>query len=184
MLHRAEWYARQADQAVYLRGRHEAGLAGMAATLTTAYSAGDDLFVAHVGHSRAYLFRDGGLKRLTHDQTLDRNDQRGTAAGGDRAFRDLQHLLTDAIGMRVDGPLVEVEHCQLRDGDCVLLCTNGITDVVSEDQITEVLTVRRSIREQCCELVEMARRFGSEDNSTIVAAEYQIPAALQRPAVP
>jgi serine/threonine protein phosphatase PrpC len=184
MLHRAEWYTRQADQAVYLHGRHEAALTGMAATLTAAYSAGDDLFVAHVGHSRAYLFRDGVLKLLTQDQTLDLNDRRGTAAVADRAFRDLQHVLTDAIGMRVDGALVEVEHCRLRDGDCVLLCTNGITDVVGEDQITAVLAVRRSIREQCCELVEMAQRLGSEDNATIVGAEYRIPASRQRPPLP
>jgi protein phosphatase len=182
---RLEWYSRQADQAVYLRGRNDAQLEGMATTLTLAYSAGDDLFVAHVGHSRAYLFRDGRLQRLTRDHTLEQHlAERQGPTPVDRPFRDLQHALTDAIGYRVDGPLVDVDHVQLHDGDRVVLCTNGVTDVVSDERMAEVLAVRRRADDQSCELVELARDLGAEDNATVVLAEYQIPASpLRRPAV-
>jgi serine/threonine protein phosphatase PrpC len=185
IIKRLEWYSRQADQAVYLRGRSDAQLEGMATTLTLAYSAGDDLFVAHVGHSRAYLFRDGRLRRLTRDHTLERQlaDSQGPMPV-DRPFRDLQHALTDAIGHRVDGPLVDVDHIQLHDGDRVVLCTNGLTDVVSDERMAELLAVRRRAEDQSCELVELARELGAEDNATVVVAEYRIPASpLRRPSL-
>ena len=67
---RAEWYYHRADAAVSARARTHPALAGMATTVTAAYTAGEDLFVAHVGHSRAYLYRGGTLTQLTRDHTL------------------------------------------------------------------------------------------------------------------
>jgi len=70
---RAEWFYSQADAAVRARARTSPLLKGMTTALTAAYSVGDDLFVAHVGHSRAYLFREGELTLLTRDHTIERH---------------------------------------------------------------------------------------------------------------
>ena len=63
------------------------------------------------------------------------------------------------------------------NGDCVLLCTNGLTDVVDDDRIAEVLALRRKPSEQCAILTDLANREGGDDNVTVVLAQYQIPAS-------
>ena len=175
---RAEWFYRCADDAVVVKSRTNAVLTGMCTTLTAAYSAGDELFIAHVGHSRAYLFREGSLTQLTRDHTVAwQTTATGRLTGVDRGTRDLQHILTDTIGGRVEGPCVDVDQVRLSDGDIVLLCTNGLTDMVSDNRISEVLALRRASGEQCQLLVDLALRAGGTDNVTVVIAQYRIPEA-------
>ncbi len=173
---RAEWFHRRVDDAVVAQSRTHVVLAGMATTLTAAYSAGDDLFIAHVGHSRAYLFRDGHLTQLTRDHTMAWHTT-GTSrpARVSRATQDLQHILTDTIGGVTDGPIVDVDHIRLANGDQLLLCTNGLTDMVTDEKIAEALSLRRGAVEQCQLLVDLALQAGGEDNVTVTLAEYQIP---------
>jgi PPM family protein phosphatase len=173
---RAEWFYARADEAVHARASANATLQGMATSLTSAYSAGEDLFIAHVGHSRAYIFRDGSLTQLTRDHTLAQHladSKRPTSV--ERRAQDLQHILTDAIGAPGGHPLVEVERFTLKDRDYLLLCTNGLTDMVDDAQIAEVLALRRAPRDQCDILIELANRRGGRDNITVIVAEYQIP---------
>jgi protein phosphatase len=148
----------------------------MTTTLTVTYSAGDDLFFAHVGHSRAYLFRRGDLTLLTTDHTMQRHmeELRGPMPVEKRA-QDLGHILTNALGAEEGHSLSDVERFRLSNGDCILLCTNGLTDMVREDQIADVLALRRTPREQCDILIGLAVEQGGEDNATVVLAQYEIP---------
>jgi PPM family protein phosphatase len=176
VMKRTEWLYSQADAAVHARASSSEVLKGMTTALTAAYSAGDDLFVAHVGHSRAYLFREGGLTVLTRDHTIERHlADTNRPASVERRAQDLRHILTDALGAAGAQPQVEVERFQLLDGDCVLLCTNGLTDMVDNAGIAEVLALRRDPDEQCATLVDLANRAGGGDNITVVLAEYRIP---------
>ena len=173
---RAEWFYAQADAAIRVQAASNPLLKGMTAALTAVYTAGDDLFVAHVGHSRAYLFRDGALTQLTHDHTLAQHladSQR--PASIERRAQDLRHILTDAVGAAGAHPLVEVERFKLQHRDCVLLCSNGLTDLLDDQKIAEVLALRRAPAEQCDLLIDLANRAGGIDNVTVVLAEYQIP---------
>jgi serine/threonine protein phosphatase PrpC len=173
---RAEWFYAQADAAIRAQAANNPVLKGMTAALTAVYSAGDDLFVAHVGHTRAYLFRDGELTQLTRDHTLAQHladSQR--PASIERRAQDLRHILTDAVGAPGAHPLVEVERFKLQHRDCVLLCTNGLTDMVDDQKIAGVLALRRAPAEQCDILIDFANRAGGTDNITIILAEYQVP---------
>ena len=173
---RAEWYYSQIDAAVHARASANPALKGMTAAMTMAYSAGDDLFVAHVGHSRAYVFRDGRLELLTRDHTIERHmTDSSRPVSVERRAQDLKHILTDAIGAPGAHPLVEVERFQLMDGDTLLLCTNGLTDMVPDDRLAEVLASRRDPGDQCDTLIDLANRAGGGDNLTVVLAEYRIP---------
>ena len=175
---RAEWFYSQADVAVHTRAASDPVLRGMTTALTAAYSAGDQLFVAHVGHSRAYLFRDGTLTQLTVDHTIARHlADTGRPAAVERRAQDLCHILTDAVGAPGAHPMVEIEQFQLMNGDCVLLSTNGLTDMLNNDRIAEILSLRREPGEQCATLVEQANRAGGADNITVVLAEYHIPSS-------
>lgn len=174
---RAEWFYSQVDAAVHTRAASDPALKGMTAAMTAAVSSGEDLFVAHVGHSRAYLMRDGQLQALTRDHTIAQHlaDTNNRPAAVERRAQDLRHILTDAVGAPGAHPLVEVERFQLIHGDSVLLCTNGLTDMVNDARIAEVLALRRSPSEQCDALVDMANRAGGVDNITVILAEYRMP---------
>ena len=175
---RAEWFYAQADSAVHTRAASHPLLKGMTTAMTAAYSAGVDLFVAHVGHTRAYLFRGGDLMQLTNDHTIEQHlADTNRPAAVERRAQDVHHILTDAVGAPGGHPLVEIERYGLRDGDIVLLCTNGLTDTLTTEQIAETLTRRRAPQAQCMTLIDMANRAGGSDTATVVIAEYHIKAS-------
>jgi protein phosphatase len=183
IVERAEWYYQQADRAVLERARSDPRLAGMATTLTAAYTAGDALFVASVGHSRAYLFREGALIPLTRDHTLAEHfADCGGPSSVDRGIADLKHILTDTLGGNSQQPLVEVDQYHLKNRDCVVLCTNGLTDALDDEQIANVLALRRRPAEQCDLLLDFASSVqnGATDNMTVIVAEYRIPSEEER----
>jgi PPM family protein phosphatase len=175
---RAERFYRKVDQTVTEASQTHPALAGMSTTLTAACSAGDELFVVHVGHSRAYLYRGGLLTRLTRDQTLaQRRADTGRTFPTEFAAHDLRHVLTDAIGGLAGEPDIEIQNYLLMDGDLVFLCTNGLTDLVDDDRIAAVLRERHSqpLDAQCQTLVDLALERGGPDNITALLARYRIP---------
>jgi protein phosphatase len=174
IVERAEWFYSKADAAIRTHARTSAVLKGMTAALTAAYSVGDDLFIAHVGHSRAYLFREGLLTLLTRDHTIERPLAVTGPASIERA-QDLRHILTEAVGAPGAQPAVDVERFRLRNNDLLLLCTNGLTDMIDDDQIADVLALSRRPSEQCAILADLANGAGGADNITVVIAMYQIP---------
>ena len=175
MDHAQQFYSR-ADAEVFGKSLSGPLLTGIATSLTMTYSAGDTLFVAHVGHSRAYLFRNGALTLLTRDHTVERHlaGSKGLVSVERRA-QDGGHILTDAVGAGGGPPLVDVEQFRLANGDAVLLCTNGLTDAVDEGEIADDLARPRRAAEQCAMLTDLARERGNEDDVTVVLAQYQIP---------
>src|SRR4051794_31420897 len=118
------------------RGRQEPMYAGMGTTLTGAYTVGPEAFIAHVGDSRAYLFHGGILTRLTRDHTM---AQDALDAGLPVESRSWHHTLTNCLGGTGEPVWVEFHHVRLADGDELLLCTDGLTDRVSDEEIAAVL---------------------------------------------
>jgi protein phosphatase len=178
IMERVERFYRHVDVAVAYeqKDRRESVLQ---TTMTAAFGAGHDLFFAHVGHSRAYLFRDGQLMQLTHDQTLDWRRKAPLPVAPlvdvNAAARDLKHVLTDTIGMGgVVGPTIDLERFQLDDKDVVLVCTNGLTDVVDQEALIEVLASSRSPQDQSRTLVDLAMDRGGEDDATALVALHRI----------
>jgi protein phosphatase len=174
IIERSQWLYRRTHETVVRWYRAHLEIGRMAATLTGMYSAGSDLFVANVGHSRCYLFRRGLLTQLTRDQTLRERFTNGAQpVPVTRGLEDGGHLLTNSIGGDGEVPGVMVEHFRLEPDDCVLLCTNGLTDMVSDDDIAETLAARRTPTEHCDQLVDAALANGGTDNVTVVVANYE-----------
>jgi protein phosphatase len=173
---RLEWSYGRVNEAVQRRGRTAPELANMATTLTAAVSAGDDLFIAHVGHSRAYLFRAGELRQLTRDQTVENRiavSSRPTMFA--YATDDLRQILTDTLGGSAGRPNVQLGQYRLASGDCVLLCTDGLTSVVPDDRIADALSERRRVQDMCDALIQLALDAGAPDNVTVVLAQFEVP---------
>ena len=147
-------------------------------TLTAIFGAGRDLFFAHVGHSRAYLLRDHLLMRLTRDHThaAGINDvSMAPLIDIKAASRDLTHILTGSLGAHSGGLTVDLERFRILDRDRVLICTNGLSDVVDPQVIGAVMGTEQTPDQQCAELLAAADAAGASDDVTAVIAHYRIP---------
>src|SRR5262249_29394939 len=136
---------------------------------------------AHVGDSRAYLFHGGSLKRLTRDQTLAQSlADAGEIRQDEVAEHPTRHILTGAIATRGTFVQVELRHHRLADGHQLLLCTDGLTEMVSEEAIAQALAAAKSAADACRRLVDLALEGGGKDNVTVALGRYRIPDAASR----
>jgi protein phosphatase len=158
------------------RAQRDPALEGMGTTLTAVRSLGRDLVIAHVGDSRAYLFRAGALHRLTRDHTYAQLlVDVGQLAPGDVASSPHRHLLTNALGGSITDVQVDTDRLRLEDGDRVLLCSDGLTDLVDEESLTQILQGATRSSDACEHLVQQALDRGGRDNVTVIVAAYRIP---------
>jgi len=129
-------------------------LRGMGTTVTLAYSLNNELFVAHVGDSRCYLCRHGTLYRLTRDHTVvEELIRHGVLSAEEAAHHCLRHVITNAVGTNSLDVKVEVHKVHLESGDRVLLCSDGLTNMISDDEINQILQIDAEPEQVCRRLV-------------------------------
>jgi protein phosphatase len=166
---RVELVFQRMQQTLVEQGRADPKFASMGTTLTAAYTVGPEAFIGHVGDSRAYLYHARHLTQVTRDHTL---AQDCLDAGLPVPGRSWHHRLTNCLGAN-DAPLhVEFHHLHLADGDQLLLCTDGLTDMVSDEEIAELLGRDGDPRETASALIDRALACGGKDNVTVVVAHY------------
>jgi serine/threonine protein phosphatase PrpC len=154
----------------------EPHLAGMGTTMTLAVSLGDDLVIAHVGASRAYIFRRGHLLTLTSDQTVAQLlAKAGVIQPEEVPGHFARRVLTGTITAAGENAEVELRHVKLADGDQLLLCSDGLTEAVAEAKISDVLGKELPAVHASKALVAQALAAGGEDDVTAVLARYHIP---------
>jgi len=143
---------------------------GMGTTVTAALLSGDRLAVAHVGDSRGYLMRGGTLRQLTRDDTF---VQALVDQGGLTPAEARRHPQRSLVTRAVQGAPVEPATTALtaEPGDRLLLCSDGLSDVVEDHAIAWALTAHPD-RQQCAEqLVKLVQQAGAPDNVTVVVAD-------------
>ena len=164
-----EEIAQQANRKIHRLAQEDSSRAGMGTTLTAALVSKEEVAFGHVGDSRAYLLRGGQLKRLTKDHSLVEELRRQGRLTEEEAEEHPQRsIITRALGPE---PSVNVDTMTFpaRDGDVFLLCSDGLTTMVSDDQIRDILVNAKSLRSAVSQLVEAANRGGGRDNITAVA---------------
>jgi protein phosphatase len=165
----------RADSDVLARADADPKLFGMGTTLTMAYSVGTDLFVAHAGDSRAYLYRDGSLERITSDHTLVQVlVDAGTITPEDAREHPRRHVVTNVVGGPNAGVEVEIHRRTLTDGDVLLLCTDGLTEYVPDLEIAGILNQYASPEQAASRLIAVVLSRAAEDNVTVALARYTV----------
>jgi protein phosphatase len=169
-----QFFFHRVDDALRVAG-HDLPRSGLATSLTMVAVAGKDLFFTNVGHSKAYLFRAGRLTQLTITHTIDPH-RTGLVprSEAEHARRDFTHVVTKTVGGRTGDAEVDIEQVELESGDRLLLCTNGLTDGVSDDEIADALSLRRSPDDDCQQLVDLALLRESHDDVTVIVADYAL----------
>jgi protein phosphatase len=160
--------AQVANRRIYDISRSEHERAGMGTTLTAVYVDDSSLAVAHVGDSRAYLFRDGELGLLTQDHTLvGELVKRGKLTEEQAAEHPQRSIITRALGIDAE---VEVDTWtySARAGDVVLLCSDGLTSMISEEQIADILADETDLDLAASRLIDGANEAGGRDNITVI----------------
>jgi protein phosphatase len=148
------------------------GRAGMGTTLTIAYLHYPQLYVAHVGDSRCYLLRKSELFQLTQDHTM---AEAMRAYGSDNSEEAWQHVLTQALGGAVQA-VPELRRARLWPGDALLLCSDGVTAHLPDEDIAEMLRQPETAADMCLNIVNEANARGGRDNITAVVAHVVGPA--------
>jgi protein phosphatase len=160
--------AAQANAQIHAQANERAELAGMGTTLTAAYVGDREIAFAHVGDSRAYRFHDGKLERLTHDHSLvEEMIRQGQLTEAEAEEHPQRSIITRALGPEPD---VTVDMITLDgiDGDLFLLCSDGLTSMVPESEVEQILASRKSLAAAGRALVSAANKAGGRDNITVI----------------
>jgi serine/threonine protein phosphatase PrpC len=147
---------------------------GMGTTLTVAYVSDRTLFIAHAGDSRCYLQRQGRLERLTRDHTLVAElVTSGSLTPEQAAHHEMRNIVLNSVGGGNSAVQPEVHQHALQSGDLLLLCTDGLTGMVSDEEISGVLANAGSTEVACRALVDRANERGGTDNITVVIGRFE-----------
>jgi serine/threonine protein phosphatase PrpC len=173
----------EANRRVYERAASDPSTSGMGTTMTVAIVEGNDVTIGHVGDSRAYVARDGRLEQLTEDHSLvNELLKSGKLSREEADIHPQRSVITRAVGTDPD---VDVDAFTVgaREGDVFLLCSDGLTDMVTDDDILDVVERHRGDLDRVTKaLVSAANRGGGEDNITVIAFAIAADAAVDETA--
>jgi len=173
---RSRQYLANMQAAVRQRAAADPSMEGMGTTFTGAYAVGHDLFVMHVGDSKAYLLRDGALQKITRDHTLAQEyADLGMISQDEVDNHRLHHVLTRAVGTQEETPQGDFHQLEVLPGDRLLVCSDGLTDMASASEIQEVLARHPTSEAACRALVDLALERGGRDNVTVIVAAFSAP---------
>jgi serine/threonine protein phosphatase PrpC len=162
-----------ANQKIYQLGQKEQKYAGMGTTVVSLLVDGSTAYVVHAGDSRAYLIRENTIRQITNDHSLVKDYVRqGILREEDTLAHPLKHVITRALGTN---PQVEmdVNTVPLNDGDLFLLCSDGLSNPLTDrDLIDSVLNSRPDLEEKSRNLVELAMKKGADDNITVILVRF------------
>jgi len=164
---------READRRIRAEAAEHSELTGMGTTVTMAYHLNAQLCVVHVGDSRAYLYRGGELEQLTRDHTLMADLLRsGDIQPADVAKHRFRHVITNVVGGSDVGVNVEAHAMEVEAGDRLLMCSDGLTEMVTDDVIAATLRAEPDPEPACRTLLAKANEAGGRDNITLLIVRF------------
>lgn len=161
-----------ANQQIHTFAASHSEYRGMGTTATVAGLLGDTIYVAQVGDSRAYLIRDGVARQITKDQSLmQKLIEAGELTEEEAAQSERRNIILQALGPE---PMIKIDltHQQVRRGDMLVLCSDGLSGQVSKDEIARIVTAAPDLVAACKQLIDRANENGGPDNITVIAARF------------
>lgn len=156
-----------ANEQIWNCAQADSSLRGMGATLTAAFAHGNSIYIAQVGDSRAYIIRNGKVKQVTEDQSW----ANAVKKAGLEAADVPNNVILQALGTQPKVH-VEVTSVELCNGDTLLLCSDGLSNKIKDDEMREIAGRDEELQDSCSVLVDMANKRGGEDNITVIIARF------------
>jgi protein phosphatase len=168
----------EAGVRIFNEARADRTRRGMGTTATIAALVDSRLFVAQVGDSRAYILREGKLVQVSRDQSLvNQLIEAGQLTEEEAETFEHNNIILQALGT-AETVQVDLTYVDLRQGDVLLLCSDGLSGMIRSDEIREVMSTLTEPIEVCRELTERANRAGGHDNITVIVARFDGPGLL------
>jgi len=146
--------------------------AGMGTTLTVSYICGNSLFIGHIGDSRVYLIRNGSIRLLTSDHTyIEELVRNGSITRTEAKNHPDKNAITRAVGI-IPEVKPDIYFYDIIDADTLLICTDGLTGSVTEDEMLEAFLNNISVKSICEALVGIAVSRGGQDDVTVMAVKF------------
>ena len=159
---------KEANERVFIESKKHESYQGMGTTITMGFIFEKEIFIGHIGDSRAYLFRNEELLQLTQDHSLVAELVRNGSISKEEAQNHPQkNIITRALGTDCNVN-IDILSRELDDKDIILLCTDGLTNMVSENRIRETLLNFENLEDCCNALIDTANDLGGFDNSTVI----------------
>jgi PPM family protein phosphatase len=166
---------RHADDTVFNASTQRTSLAGMGTTMTAVLASGSEIFIGHAGDSRAYMLRTGKLFQITRDHTVASELQdAGFINAEEGASHPFRHVVTNAIGGGTRGVSPDIKRLDAQAGDTLLLCSDGLNDMVPDGKLAEILSAAESPELASVRLVQAALEAGGRDNVTAVVVKFEM----------
>jgi len=164
---------RHVDERILEESAEHPELSGMGTTLTMAFHLDAQVCIVHVGDSRAYMFANDGLEQITQDHTLMAEMvRRGELRPEQVAQHRLRHVITNVVGGNEAGVYVESHALEVHAGDRLLFCSDGLTEMLSNDEIAATLRQLPEPEAACRKLVAQANQAGGRDNITVLIVRF------------
>jgi protein phosphatase len=161
-----------ANKSIFDKASSDLKFKGMGTTIVSLHFTNDTAYVGHVGDSRVYFFRQGVLKQVTEDHSL-LNDYLKAKKLTPEEIENFPHknVIVRALGMK-EMVQVDVAKVEPQEGDIFLLCSDGLSGMVTDPQMQELLAKTSELEKACSQLIDLANAAGGNDNVTCVLARY------------
>ncbi|HKD13289.1 MAG TPA: Stp1/IreP family PP2C-type Ser/Thr phosphatase [Candidatus Angelobacter sp.] len=157
---------RLANHTIFETGQRQTASAGMGSTLVAALIKGNALSIANVGDSRIYLIRQGVIQQLTQDHSLVMEQvRRGYLTREQAEHSEMQNIILKALGSE-ESVDPDVEDLVVLAGDALLMCSDGLTKYIHDNEILQMVSASQMLGEACSQLIQAAKDRGGDDNIT------------------
>ena len=163
---------RAANQVIYLAAQDNKAWRGMGTTIAAVWLTSlKRALIAHVGDSRVYLVRDKTIRQLTRDHSIiGEQIQQGLLTQEEARDSQIKNFITRALGHRQEVE-VDVAELTIQPDDILLLCTDGLNSMVSDEEILSIVSQEKELAEKCDKLIEQANQNGGRDNTAVILAQ-------------
>lgn len=163
----------RANDEIYKLSLENDEYSGMGTTVTLACNINDTIFIGHVGDSRGYLLRDDKLQQITRDHSLvEELIRNGSITREEAKHHPQKNIITRAVGTDKDIEIDLIVKERLKS-DILLLCTDGLTNMLSDDEVRKLLVDNEDIQKACDLLVDLSNDKGGFDNITVLAVKFK-----------
>lgn len=161
----------EANTAIFTKAAESQSNFGMGTTLITAVVLKDKMYVGHVGDSRVYLIRDGKMEKITTDHSyIEELIKNGSLTREEAENHPNKNIITRALGCEEE-ILIDTLTIEIKENDIFVLCTDGLTNMLKEDEILDIIINEDDPEASCSELVRLANEKGGEDNITVIVVQ-------------
>lgn len=161
----------EANNVIFQKSIEDLECNGMGTTITIAYLLNNKLIIGHIGDSRAYSIKDNELKQETEDHSLVAQlVKNGSITAKEAQFHPQKNIITRAVGTSksID---IDIVIAEVKKDDIILLCTDGLTNMVDESEIKNIIFTNENMQSACDNLVKKANELGGIDNITVIAVK-------------